>query len=76
MLWNGNGAITVGSNFKSIKPVGVARCWSKDAKDYVNVSRPSYSHHIASTWVGQIKWIRLFWLSDQRFETESGLDFY
>ena len=41
VLWNNNGAVTMASNFESIEPVGVARCWSKDAKDYVNVSRPT-----------------------------------
>ena len=41
VLWNDNGAVTMGSNFESIEPVGVAKRWSKDAKDYVNVPRPA-----------------------------------
>lgn len=41
------------SNFESIKPVGVARCWSKDAKDYANVPRlaliTSYNKYMSGT---------------------------
>ena len=41
VLWNNNGAVSMGSNFESIEPVGTAKRWCKDAKDYVNVPRPS-----------------------------------
>ena len=34
VIWNENGAVTVGSNYE------IARRWSKEAKDYVNVPRP------------------------------------
>ena len=42
VLWSNNGAGSMGSNIESIEPVvGTAKRWCKDAKDYVNVPRPS-----------------------------------
>ena len=41
MVWNDNGAVTVGSNCESIQPLSNARRWSKEAKDYINVPRPA-----------------------------------
>ena len=53
VLWNDNGAVTMGSNLESTKPVGFAICWSKDAKDYVNVPRlaliASYNKYMGGT---------------------------
>ena len=40
VIWNDNGAVTVGSNCESIQPLSNARRWSKEAKDYINVPRP------------------------------------
>ena len=41
VMWNNNGAIIVESNCESILPLLNARRWSKEAKDYVNLPRPS-----------------------------------
>ena len=41
VMWNDNGAVTVGSNFESIEPVGAAKRWSSINKDYVGVPRPA-----------------------------------
>ena len=52
-IWNDNGAVTMGPNFESIEQVGVARCWLKDEKDYVNLPRPalitSYNKYMGGT---------------------------
>lgn len=41
VMWNNNGATTVGSNCESILPLFNAWRWSKEAKDYVNLPRSS-----------------------------------
>ena len=33
--------VTVGSNFEAIEPLGTARRWSKEDKDYIGVARPA-----------------------------------
>ena len=33
--------VTVGSNFEAIEPLGTARKWSKEDKDYIGVARPA-----------------------------------
>ena len=33
--------VTVGSNFEAIEPLGKARRWSKEDKDYIGVARPA-----------------------------------
>ena len=33
--------VTVGSNFEAIEPLGTARRWSKEDKDYIGVVRPA-----------------------------------
>ena len=42
-LRNGNlqTLVTVGSNFEAIEPLGTARRWSKEDKDYIGVARPA-----------------------------------
>lgn len=40
VMWNNNGATTVGSNCESILPLFNAWRWSKEAKDYVSLPRP------------------------------------
>ena len=40
-MWNDNGPVTIGSNFESIEPLGTARRWSKEDKDYIGVPRPA-----------------------------------
>ena len=32
--------VTIGSNFGAIEPLGTARRWSKEDKDYTGVARP------------------------------------
>ena len=39
-IWNDNGPVTVGSNFETIKPLGTAKRWSKEDKDYICVPGP------------------------------------
>ena len=43
ILRNGNlqTLVTVGSNFEAIEPLGTARRWSKEDKDYIGVARPA-----------------------------------
>ena len=52
-MWNNNGPVTVDSNFKAIEPLGTARRWSKENKDYIGVPRPaligSYNKSIGRT---------------------------
>ena len=52
-MWNNNGPVTVDSNFKAIEPLGTARRWSKENKDYIDVPRPaligSYNKSIGRT---------------------------
>ena len=45
----------------------VSRCWKALVEKL---------HPIINTWVGQIKWIRVFQLTHQQCETESGIGFY
>ena len=33
--------VTVGSNFEAIEPLGTARRWSQEDKDYIGVARPA-----------------------------------
>ena len=40
-MWKNNGPVTVGSNSEAIKPLGIARRWSKEDKDYIGVPRPA-----------------------------------
>ena len=40
-MWNDNGRVTAGSNFEAIEPLGTARRWSKEDKDYIGVPTPA-----------------------------------
>ena len=33
--------VNIGSNFEAIEPLGTARRWSKEDKDYIGVVRPA-----------------------------------
>ena len=40
-MWNDNGPVTVGFNFEAVEPLGRARRWSNEDKDYIGVPRPA-----------------------------------
>ena len=40
-MWNDNGPVTVGSNFKVTEPLDIARKWSMEDKDNIGVPRPA-----------------------------------
>ena len=40
-MWNDNGPVTVGFNFEAVEPLGRARRWSNEGKDYIGVPRPA-----------------------------------
>ena len=40
-MWNDNGPVTVGFNFEATEPLGTARRWSNEDKDYIGVPRPA-----------------------------------
>ena len=41
VIWNDNGAVTVGFNCEGTQPFSNAKRWPKEAKDYINVPRPT-----------------------------------
>ena len=52
LIWNNNGAVTVGSNCNSIQSLSKARRWSKEAKDYNNVPSPAMIGYCNSSMGG------------------------
>ena len=65
--------IIVGSNFEAIEPLGTAKRWSKEDKNYVGVARPALIGSTISQWVELIKWLKEFLSTDHLSAMRSGI---
>ena len=63
-MGNDNGPVTDASKFEATEPLGKARRWSREDKDYVCVPRPALIGFCNKSIGGMIKWIKQFLPTD------------